>query len=107
MTEFIACQTLTVSKKGDCSRGLAVQARFLKYFCLHPPPPSCGHFWRDLEWSDQGKHLYTAVEMDCSAQLLHCSAYGVSKGRFGYNRTFSYTPNLKFASTHFLQAMDN
>lgn len=102
MTEFIACQTLTVSKKENCSMWLAVQERFPMSFSLHT-------LWlralqRGLVWLDQGGSLSTLVEVDHNAHLLPCGTPGVSKGRLRYNRAFNYMPNLKLASTHHLNA---
>ena len=102
MTEFTACQTLIVSKKENCSVWLAVQERFPMSFSLHT-------LWlwalqRSLVWLDQGGHLSAVVEVACNAHLLPCGTPGVSKGRLGYNRAFSYMPNLKLASTHHLNA---
>lgn len=103
MTEFTACQTLTVSNKENCSTCLTVQERFPKSFLLHT-------LWlwalqHRLVWLDQGRQLSMVVEVDCNAHVLHCGTPGVSKGRLGYTRTLSYVLNLKLASAHHLNAL--
>lgn len=61
--------------------------------------------WCGLVWLDKGRHLSTAVEVDYNTCFLHCCTAGVSKGRLGYNRAFSYMSNFKLASTHHLSAL--
>lgn len=72
MTEFTACQTLTVSEKENCSMWFAVQAGFPMSFSFHI-------LWLQpqLVWLDQGVHLSTAVELDCNVHLSNCGTPGV------------------------------
>lgn len=74
MTEFTACQTLTVSKKENRSMWFAVQTRFPMSFSFYIPWLQA--LQHGLVWLD---HLSTVVELNCNACLSHCGTPAVLK----------------------------